>query len=217
MEKLNYSFNRHVGFHATTCARPPLFRFALLTCFALRRSTGPSRVSNSLLRLTSLCKIVCSSVRCAEHYLTRSARLCYDFTVRTEANGCSRIPSPLQGSGAPSRSLAELFISGCAEMDDLVSERTESKSPISRTSSASGREEGPAPQGVGSERPSSRSTQIAKQNRSAGVPVGQPEGLCYTRPSAEHTIWRSEVRRKGGRRGRAHEVAWNPTCLWKAI
>ncbi|MES2121782.1 MAG: hypothetical protein V4492_03265 [Chlamydiota bacterium] len=39
--------------------------------------------------------------------------------------------------------------------------------------SASRREEGPAPLGVGSERTSSRWTQMAKQNCSAGKPEGR--------------------------------------------
>ena len=213
---LTSSFTRHVGFHATSCACPPrpLLRLISLCQTAPTGSSScpralhllcTTKVHQDLLRV-----FAASSVRCAEHYFTRSARLRCSFAVRYESIGCSRIPSPLQGSGAPSRSLAELLIGGRAEIDDLIFECTEGKFRIPRTSSATGREKGPAPRGVGSERPSSQSTQIAKQNRSTGAPAGRSEGLCYTRPSAEHTIWRSEVRRKEGRGGHAHASGVEP-------
>ncbi len=92
---------------------------------------------------------------------------------------------------------------------------------------------------AGSERTSSPRTQIAKQNRSAGEPA--PTGLFKphlknwsavklaalkglrggargdqdsVRPSDEHAIWRSEVRRGEGSRGTGHAVLCHPTCLF---
>ena len=52
------------------------------------------------------------------------------------------------------------------------------------------------PQLCWEERSSSRSIQVAKQNRSTGAPQGGV-GLCFARPAPEHTIWQSEVKRKG--------------------
>jgi len=42
----------------------------------------------------------------------------------------------------------------------------------------------------------SRSMQIAKPNCSTGKPSGM-RGQCCARPAPEHTIWQSEVDRKG--------------------
>jgi hypothetical protein len=46
-------------------------------------------------------------------------------------------------------------------------------------------------------RPSSHSIQIAKQNRSAGTPVGRSGDSAGARTPAEHAVWHSEVKRKG--------------------
>ena len=63
---------------------------------------------------------------------------------------------------------------------------------------------------------SSRSTQIAQQNRSAEEPEGV-RGRVSTRPAFEHTIWQSEVRRKGAAGGSEEDTQCfraPPTCLY---
>jgi hypothetical protein len=62
--------------------------------------------------------------------------------------------------------------------------------------SARRREKGPRlPRG--SERASSRRTQIAQQNCSAGERTSAGGNSAIARPASEHAIWQSEVRLKG--------------------
>ena len=63
---------------------------------------------------------------------------------------------------------------------------------------------------------SSPTTQIAKQNRSAEE--RKRAGSCCAHPAFEHTIWHSEVRRKGasrGFRGGRFSASLNPRLVAK--
>ncbi len=40
---------------------------------------------------------------------------------------------------------------------------------------------------------SSRWTQMAQQNRSAGTPEGRQDGPCSTCPPDEHAVWQSQM------------------------
>ncbi len=57
----------------------------------------------TLLRLISLCQIICSEAGRVVHYPARlTALLCHDFAVRYESSGCDKHSFPTPSSGAPS-------------------------------------------------------------------------------------------------------------------
>ncbi len=147
------------------------------------------------LRLIWLCQIACSSKGGVQHtpsFGPYGALLRYDFAVPSESIGCSCAHLPPLAGRVPFRvdSQSPFLKKTIAAFPFRQSHRLASGIGfriVFKIGSASRREKGPAPLGVGGERRSSRWTQMAQQNRSTGGPRrGQKRG-CVAHPPSTST------------------------------